>query len=93
MMNGCIPITTNVGDIGDIVSEENGFLIDYSLNAELEMLVERYIELFEKVMNIDTQILNQYSLKNIEKSKQFDYSISSIKWKQCIKKILLNNDV
>ena len=93
MMNGCIPITTNVGDIGDIVSEENGFLIDYSLNAEPEMLVERFVELFEKVMNIDTQILNQYSLNNIEKSKQFDYSVSSIKWVQCIKKTLLNNDI
>ena len=87
MMNGCIPITTNVGDISDIVSAENGFLIDHSLNAEPEILIERFAELFEKVMNIDSQILNQYSLKNIEKSKQFDYSIGGNKWKQIIKKL------
>lgn len=87
MMNGCIPITTDVGDITDIVSQENGFLIEYKKNQK-EKLIEDLTNIFEHVIKMKPEIFEDYSNKNIEISKRYDYSYAGKLWLLILRKIL-----
>ena len=70
MSCGCVPITTDVGDITDLISHGiNGYLLkDYNDASELASLLEFLISSPEKIDNLSAEakkLKNEYSFEHV----------------------------
>lgn len=87
MMNGCIPISTNVGDISDLITDRNGFLIDYNKDISEADLINNFTKVFLDVLNMDINNLEQLSKQNREYVQNFDYKNSAKLWRKLFNEI------
>jgi len=79
MMNGCIPISSNVGDIKDIISNDAGFLVDPEEDNK-EKLIMDFSEIFKKTLKLDLKTLEKISNKNKKNAEKYDYSYGGKLW-------------
>ncbi len=83
---GCIPITTNAGDIEDLVNNSNGFLISNKLQKDaLITSFYRKIKLATQLNEID---LLKMSNNCINTTLKFSYAEGGIKWRKLIKSLI-----
>jgi len=89
MMNGCIPISTDVGDIREIYQHDD-FLIKYNQKEDNSVLIDDLSIAFQKATNLapkDYELLRENMLSLSEK---FDYKFAGKLWIDLIKELNLD---
>jgi len=86
MMNGCIPICTNVGDISDVYLHKD-FLIKYNQKEDNNVLIEKLSSAFLKASNLSLEQLEIFAKRIIVQSMEFYYEYAGKLWINLIKKL------
>lgn len=85
MNHGCIPITTDAGDIEDLINSSNGFLVSHKLSKE--KLITSFYKKFIKVSHLNDEKLLEMSKNCIETTLNYNYEDGGRKWKNIIKSL------
>lgn len=85
MNHGCIPITTNAGDISDLITSSNGFLI--SNDFKRKELIRKFSQNFIIVSQLPDSKLLKISENCINTSYDYGYEIGGENWKELIKSL------
>ena len=85
MNHGCIPLTTNAGDISDLITSSNGFLI--SNDFKRKELIRKFSQNFIMVSRLPDSKLLKISENCITTSYNYGYEIGGEKWKELIKSL------
>ncbi|MHA1127149.1 MAG: glycosyltransferase [Candidatus Heimdallarchaeota archaeon] len=89
MMNGCIPISTDVGDIGEAF-QHNDFLVKYNQKDDNSVLIENLSTAFLKAEKLTKNQYEKLSESMIAQSMKFDYKNAGKLWIDLIKELNLD---
>jgi len=79
MMNGCIPISTDVGDISDVYQHDN-FLIKYNQKEDNSALIDDLSVALQKASNLTSKDYELLKEKMLSLSEKFDYKYAGKLW-------------
>jgi glycosyltransferase involved in cell wall biosynthesis len=79
MMNGCIPISTDVGDVGEAF-QHNDFLVKYDQKRDNGVLINNLAIAFHKANNLSTKDYEVLRKEMLSLSEKFDYKYAGKLW-------------
>ncbi len=89
MNHGCIPITTNVGNINNLVNPSNGFLL--SNCQDRKILIKKFSQKFLEVSYLNDKKLLKMSRTCIETiNKHYLYKNGGEKWRKVITSLIID---
>ncbi|MHA1739404.1 MAG: glycosyltransferase, partial [Candidatus Heimdallarchaeota archaeon] len=89
MMNGCIPISTDVGDVNEAFQHDD-FLIKYNQKEDNSILIGDLSTAFLKAESLTKNQYEKLCVSMIAQSMKFDYKIAGKLWIDLIKELDLD---
>jgi glycosyltransferase involved in cell wall biosynthesis len=89
MMNGCIPISTDVGDVKDAYQHKD-FLVKYNQKLDNSILINDLSNAFLIAENLTNKQYDKLSESLVTQSLRFDYKYAGKLWIKLIKELNLD---